>query len=173
MGANRHQGRILDIGCGSFPLFLVSTDFADKYGLDRVAVSMSDDVKSQNITLIEHDLASGRELPFSTDFFDVVTMLAVFEHLEPHLIESLVREVRRVLRPGGVYVMTTPSYWTEGLLSFLAKLGMISHEELDEHKRNYRHSEIRSIFVKAGFEGDRVRLGYFEASMNTWATAVK
>ena len=69
--------------------------------------------------------------------------------------------------------MTTPSYWTEGLLSFLAKLGMISHEELDEHKRNYRHSEIRSIFVKAGFEGDRVRLGYFEASMNTWATAVK
>jgi SAM-dependent methyltransferase len=173
IGESRHRGRVLDIGCGSFPLFLVSTNFAEKYGIDRVAVSQSDDVRAQNVRLIDHDLASERDLPFSTDFFDVVTMLAVFEHVETNIIENLVREIRRVLRPGGVYVLTTPSYWTEGLLKALARLGMISHEELDEHVYNYRQSDIRSILVKAGFGEDQVRLGYFEAAMNTWATAVK
>ena len=173
IGADRHEGRVLDIGCGSYPLFLVRTNFAEKYGLDRVQVNISDDVRAQNVTLIEHDLTSGHGLPFSNDFFDVVTMLAVFEHVDANLIQDLVDEVRRVLRPGGVYVMTTPSYWTEGLLKLLARLGMVSHEELDEHKRQYRESDIRSILVKAGFGSAQVRLGYFEAAMNTWATAVK
>ncbi|HVD46701.1 MAG TPA: methyltransferase domain-containing protein [Candidatus Limnocylindria bacterium] len=173
IGVDRRHGRVLDIGCGSFPLFLASTSFAEKFGLDRVAVGVSDDVRAQDVKLIEHDLASGRELPFPPDFFDVVTMLAVFEHVDPDLITNLVREVRRVLRRGGVYVMTTPSYWTEGLLKLLAGLGMVSREELDEHTRNYRHPDIRSILLDAGFAVDQVRLGYFEAAMNTWATAVK
>jgi SAM-dependent methyltransferase len=173
IGASRHKGRVLDIGCGSYPLFLVSTNFAEKYGLDRVQVNASDEVRAQNVTLIEHDLTSGQALPFSGDFFDVVTMLAVFEHVDANLIQQLVAEVRRVLRPGGVYVMTTPSSWAEGLLKLLARLGMVSHEELDEHKRQYRPSEMRSIFVKAGFGSDQVRFGYFEAGMNIWATAVK
>ena len=173
IGPNRREGRLLDIGCGSYPLFLVSTNFAEKYGLDRVQVNVSDDVRAQNVKLIDHDLTSGQQLPFSSDFFDVVTMLAVFEHVDANLIQSLVGEVRRVLKPGGVYVMTTPAHWTEGLLKLLARLGMVSHEELDEHKRQYRQSDVRSIFVNAGFGSEQVRVGYFEAAMNIWATAVK
>jgi SAM-dependent methyltransferase len=173
IGAGRHKGRVLDVGCGSYPLFLVSTNFEEKYGLDRVQVNASDEVRAQNVKLIEHDLTSGQALPFAGDFFDVVTMLAVFEHVDADLIQGLVNEIRRVLRPGGVYVLTTPSSWTEGLLKLLARLGMVSHEELDEHKRQYRKSDIRSILVKAGFGGDHVRLGYFEAAMNIWATAIK
>jgi SAM-dependent methyltransferase len=173
IGANRGDGRILDIGCGSYPLFLVSTDFAEKYGLDRVQVSVSDEVRAQNVRLVAHDLGSGHELPFSSDFFHVVTMLAVFEHIEANLIQGLVAEVRRVLRPGGIYVMTTPASWTEGLLKLLARLSMVSTEELDEHKRQYQKADVRSILVGAGFDSDQVKVGYFEAGMNLWATSVK
>jgi hypothetical protein len=73
----------------------------------------------------------------------------------------------------GVYVMTTPAYWTDGLLKLLARLGLVSHQEVDEHKGSYRHSEIEAILVDAGFGRDQIRLGYFEAGMNVWATAVK
>src|SRR5690606_9300954 len=31
------SGTIVDIGCGSYPYFLSTTDFAHRYGLDRVA----------------------------------------------------------------------------------------------------------------------------------------
>ena len=112
-------------------------------------------------------------MPFSSEVVDVGTMLAVSEHIDANLIEHLVAEVRRVLRPGGVYVMTTPASWTESLLKLLARLGMVSHEELDEHKRQYRPADIRLIFVKSGFDRDQVQLGYFEAGMNIWAKAVK
>lgn len=173
LGANHHEGRVLDIGCGSYPFFLVSTNFAEKYGLDRVAVSVTDDVRAKNVKVIEYDLTAGRELPFDAGFFDVVTMLAVFEHLDRPILEHLLTEVHRILRDGGLYVMTTPAKWTEGLLTLLARLGMVSHEELDEHKATYRRPEIESILVKNGFAPGQVRVGFFEAGMNIWATAVK
>src|SRR6266480_5122985 len=79
------NGRVLDIGCGSHPLFLLTTRFAERYGVDRVP---SGDFNAQGITLIHHDIETDR-LPFGDDFFDVVTMLAVFEHLEAPVLGSI------------------------------------------------------------------------------------
>src|SRR5207248_674913 len=111
-------GRVLDIGCGSYPLFLAGTDFAEKYGLDRVPITPPEGVAGK-LTLLDHDVHEGAPLPFEAGFFDVVTMLAVFEHIEPRPLARLLAEVRRVLRPGGLYVMTTPAHWTGPLLGLL------------------------------------------------------
>jgi SAM-dependent methyltransferase len=167
------SGRVLDIGCGSYPLFLVGSEFAEKFGLDRVPVSLPDELLSANLKLIEYDVQLGGELPFPVDHFDVVTMLAVFEHLEPPVLSRLLAEIRRVLKPGGIYVLTTPAHWTEWLLKLLRRLRLVSHEEIDEHQGAYRHSAIRSYLEGAGFASERIRTGYFEAGMNTWATAAK
>jgi SAM-dependent methyltransferase len=167
------NGRVLDIGCGSYPLFLVGSEFAEKFGLDRVPVSLPDELRSANLRLLEYDVQLGGELPFPVDHFDVVTMLAVFEHLEPSVLSRLLAEIRRVLKPGGIYVLTTPAHWTEWLLKLLGRLRLVSHEEIDEHQGAYRHSAIRSYLEGAGFASERIRTGYFEAGMNTWATAAK
>jgi SAM-dependent methyltransferase len=167
------SGRVLDIGCGSYPLFLVGSEFAEKFGLDRVPVSLPDELRSANLKLLEYDVQLGGELPFPVDHFDVVTMLAVFEHLEPPVLNRLLAEIRRVLKPGGIYVLTTPAHWTEWLLKLLGRLRLVSHEEIDEHQGAYRHSAIRSYLEGAGFASERIRTGYFEAGMNTWATAAK
>jgi SAM-dependent methyltransferase len=167
------NGRVLDIGCGSYPLFLVGSEFAEKFGLDRVPVSLPDELLSANLKLIEYDVQLGGELPFPVDHFDVVTMLAVFEHLEPPVLSRLLAEIRRVLKPGGIYVLTTPAHWTEWLLKLLRRLRLVSHEEIDEHQGAYRHSAIRSYLEGAGFASERIRTGYFEAGVNTWATAAK
>jgi SAM-dependent methyltransferase len=166
-------GRILDIGCGSYPLFLVGSAFAERIGIDRVAVSLPDQLRPATLKILKHDVHTGATLPFPDDCFDVVTMLAVFEHLEPAVLSRLLAEVRRVLKPGGVYVMTTPAHWTDWLLRLLVKLGMVSHEEIDEHQDSYRHPAIRSLLEGAGFANNRIRTGYFEAGANTWATASK
>ena len=166
-------GRVLDIGCGSYPLFLVSSDFAEKFGLDRVAVTLPDGLRDSNLKVLEYDVQAAPELPFPASHFDAVTMLAVFEHLEPAVLRRLITEVRRVLKPGGVYVMTTPAQWTDGLLKLLARLGLVSSMEIDEHKGSYGHAEIRSVLEDSGFGPDQVRLGYFEAGLNVWAVATR
>lgn len=125
------------------------------------------------VELVRHDLNAEPRLPFPSDTFDAVTMLAVFEHLPPRVLRSVLPEIRRVLRPGGAYVMTTPARWTPAILDLLVKLRMLSHHEIDEHQGAYGHSEIRSLLQEAGFGEEAIRLGYFEFFMNNWATATK
>ncbi len=161
------KGRVLDIGCGSHPLFLLNTRFAERYGLDRVP---SNDFNEQGITLINHDIEMKR-LPFEDDFFDVVTMLAVFEHLETPMLRSILTEIRRVLRPGGSYVMTTPAHWTGGILQLMARLKLVSNVEIDEHKGTYSHQQIASFLAAAGFDPSLTRQGSFEGGLNLWAVA--
>ncbi len=161
------NGRVLDIGCGSHPLFLLNTSFAERYGLDRVP---PDDFNEQGITLIHHDIETKR-LPFEDDFFDVVTMLAVFEHLETPVLRSILREIRRVLRPGGSYVMTTPAHWTGRILQLIARLKLVSNVEIHEHKGTYSHQQIASFLAAAGFDPSLTRYGSFEGGLNLWAVA--
>jgi SAM-dependent methyltransferase len=163
------RNRILDVGCGSYPLFLISTRFAERYGLERdVPTGIA---AEQNLHLIAHDVEHNRELPFEEGFFDAVTMLAVFEHLDEPVLIDLLREIRRVLVSGGVFVMTTPADWTAGILSRMAKLWLVSSEEVGEHKSQYSLAQIRELLTRAGFAADRVDLGSFEAGMNLWARA--
>jgi len=164
------QGRILDIGCGSFPLFLHNTRFSERYGLDRLSPS---EVGDSRLTLIKHDISNGSGLPFENEFFDVVTMLAVFEHIETVALRQSLLEIHRVLRPEGLYVMTTPARWAEGILKAMTNLGLVSSEELNEHKATYRPAEIQSLVADAGFDSTRIRQGTFELGMNLWAVAQK
>ena len=168
------KGRILDIGCGTYPLFLLGTQFSERYGLDKV-VQENYGAKSQNqkITLINYDIEKEDILPFENGYFDVVTMLAVFEHIEPRRLVKVLSEIHRILKPGGTFVMTTPAFWTDGLLRFMAKLRLVSSVEIEDHKDAYSHSKISFLLQEANFSKEKLRFGYFEMFMNIWATATK
>jgi SAM-dependent methyltransferase len=169
------NGRILDIGCGAFPYFLVETRFKEKYGIDqarefdrhRVALANS----HPELHLQQWDFGTQTHLPFDDDFFDVVTMLAVFEHIEPRHLERLLSEIRRVLKPGGCYVMTTPAGWTDRLLRFMARLKLVSAVEIEDHKDTYSHHKVRRLLEAGGFQCKNIHLGHFELFMNIWGKA--
>jgi SAM-dependent methyltransferase len=167
-------GRILDIGCGLYPLFLTTVNFAEKYGMDTtVSPDSCGEFKSKNIILVKGEIGDGKPLAFDDEFFDVVTMLAVFEHIEPGKLAGVHREIYRILKPGGLFFMTTPAVWTDGLLRFLAGIGLISDVEIKDHKGSYNHSMVASILQQAGFKKEGMRFGHFEFFMNLWVTAVK
>jgi hypothetical protein len=94
-------------------------------------------------------------------------------HLAEPRLRLILSEMWRVLEPRGVFVVTTPAHWTEPLLTLMATVGLISHEELDEHKRSHRHEDIKPLLEQAGFELTGLRMGYFELGMNLWACAEK
>jgi SAM-dependent methyltransferase len=161
------EGRILDIGCGSFPYFLSHTSFKEKFAIDQLSPkSCPPDIQWHTL-----DLNSEPHLPFDDCFFAVTTMLAVVEHLDPGSLVSLMREVRRVLQPGGFVIVTTPAAWSAPLLRWMARMGLVSAEEINEHVYAYTLPLLGWYFGKAGFEMNKLRFGYFELMLNMWATA--
>src|SRR5512136_1797937 len=116
-------GRILDVGCGTYPYFLAHTSFAEKFAIDQLPLPQqtASELKIESFTL---DLEIEPRLPFENNYFEAVTLLAVVEHLDPALMAKLFKEVYRVLKPGGKVVLTTPAAWSDGLLKFMARINL-------------------------------------------------
>jgi SAM-dependent methyltransferase len=103
------HGRTLDIGCGTgsaFPM-LRAREF-DVVGMDlssrMIAFANQRYADDRGIQLSRGDVEF---LPFATGSFDAVTCLGVFESL-PDYTPAL-REIARVLRPGGLLVLSIPN----------------------------------------------------------------
>lgn len=162
-------GRILDIGCGTDPSFLKGTEFGKKYAIDQLAPPE----RLDGIHWVQKDINRDPSLPFETDYFSAVTMLAVAEHIAPESMTTLLTEIHRTLVPGGVVVLTTPAAWTDGLLKFMAHLHLVSPEEIGEHCFAYTLPLLGWQFGRAGFGIEKVRFGYFELGVNLWARGMK
>lgn len=165
---NLKKGSILDIGCGSFPYFLTFIDFKNKYGVDP---SLST-TESNKLILKKIDVAK-TPLPFADNFFETVTMLAVFEHIDYQRLTFVLKEVKRVLKRNGIFIITTPSPWSDKLLHNMARFGLISSEEIHDHKHHYSKNRIEGIIRETGFKKENINSGYFEFGMNMWFTATK
>jgi SAM-dependent methyltransferase len=162
-------GTILDIGCGQYPHFLANTKFRGKVGMDQTLPSG----RPEGIHYVVANAGTAARLPFKTSTFDVVTMLAVLEHLHPENLTDLIEEVYRVLTPGGVLIITTPPPRTDRILKLLAKLSVVSSEEIDEHQKTFRARDLRSEISRTHFAPDHIHVGHFELGMNIYLRAAK
>ena len=170
--AGLRSGRILDIGCGSFPYFLAHTAFREKFAVDQLR--MPPETAAQNqIEFYTLNLNESPRLPFSNEYFDAVTLLAVVEHLNPDSMALLFQESCRVLKTGGMLILTTPAAWSDGLLKMMARMNLVSAEEIHEHAFAYTLPLLGWHFGQAGFKMSKVKFGYFEFLLNMWATAEK
>ena len=94
----------LDIGSGNGELIdAVTRAFRVK---PRACDYRADLMAIDGITVDVANLNTER-LPYPDSSFDLVTCTEVIEHLEHY--RSVLREVSRVLRPGGVFVVSTPN----------------------------------------------------------------
>jgi 2-polyprenyl-3-methyl-5-hydroxy-6-metoxy-1,4-benzoquinol methylase len=109
-------GTFADIGCGAGDLWrLVGPRFARCIGIDAVRYEGLPD----EIDFRPADLDTGR-LPIADGSADVAAAVEVIEHLENP--RALVRELVRVVRPGGWIVVTTPNQLSVlSLLTLLLK----------------------------------------------------
>ncbi|MQX38013.1 class I SAM-dependent methyltransferase [Roseospira navarrensis] len=113
------EGRHLDIGCGD-GYFLRRSPAAHRYGLDRKLGDRAED-----------------GLPFPDGSLDVVTMLAVIEHIADP--EPVLAEIHRVLVPGGRFILTTPRRAAEWVIALYARdIG-------EEHERYYTAESLRAL----------------------------
>ncbi len=162
--------RVLDIGCGSFPYFLASCGFVEKHGVDGYINEVGFKIKGIKLKKIDIEKNS---LPYRNNYFDVVTMLAVFEHIHPMKLKNVLSEIKRVLKKDGVLIITTPAPWSVPILWLFSKIGLISKVEIEDHKPLSNPKKIINFLKNAGLEKRRIEYGYFELGFNIWVIARK
>lgn len=90
---------------------------------------------------------SGLQLPFADATFDVVMSLDVFEHIADS--DGHLREVRRVLKPGGHYLLQTPNKWTNAVFETIRWRSFTAWRA--DHCSLHSYYELRRRFATHGF----------------------
>lgn len=111
--------RVLEIGCGSgygSRLLAGRAEQVTTVDLDQDSLSYAQDHNAQpNISYVHADVLQG--VPLATDSFDTAIVFQVIEHIEPRRAMAFLTELRRLVKPSGKVIFTTPNKKTR-LLPF-------------------------------------------------------
>ncbi len=152
------SGAHLDIGSGTGNLI---RRIRQEYKLVSSACDYTDQfMELDGIHVDVVDLNHG-QLPYPDASFDLVTFTEVAEHLENY--RAIVREVCRILKPGGVVVITTPNvlnmksrmrFLTTGFWSMFGPLhvGETAIESAGGHITPIPYPYLAHALMAAGFD---------------------
>jgi methionine biosynthesis protein MetW len=153
--------RTLDIGCGdgrTCGLWL-KNNTSEYVGVDISETAVN---QARAIGLDARLIDDATELPFSNNRFDVAVCVEVLEHVFlPNLVAT---EVLRVLRPGGLLIVTVPNcaYWRRRAELAVGRWnpfgdGLSTTEPWrDPHIRFFTRISLKNMLLTSGFAAVRV-----------------
>jgi len=150
----RLKGKILDYGCGAGHLLdrLLKRNL-QCYGVDSSTQSIE---KVKNKFSIYSDRLEVRVIdnivaPYPKDYFDVITCIETLEHIPDDLIAPLLSELKRLLKPGGLLIITTP--FAENLEANLVYCPYCDSEYHKwQHMRTLTMDSMRSLLQPHDFQ---------------------
>jgi SAM-dependent methyltransferase len=141
--------RILDAGCGTGGTTVELRRFGRVVGVD-LAWEALEPARGRGLERLAR--GSVEQLPFRDGVFDVATSFEVVYHLGVASDTSALREIRRVLKPGGLLLLRVPAHdWLRG-----------EHDRLVHTRHRYSRAEVATKLSDAGFRVDQL----------TWANTV-
>lgn len=147
---------VLDIGA--------SVGWFEKMALEAKCQSIAGiEPQKENFYLAEKEVpgavfkeGSALNIPFADNSFDLVAMFDVIEHIPRNTEPLAIGEIKRVLRPGGTLVLSTPfAYWLANIMD--PAWWLIGH-------RHYKEKNLVDMLKNEGFKIESVekRGGIFE-----------
>ena len=169
--------RVLDIGMGRGELCVYAVRRGgEAWGIDysevavkiaeKYKINLPDDIQSK----IHYQQGNAKALEFSDNFFDLITMTDVVEHLYPEELEKAFNEIKRVLKPGGrLLLQTAPNrwytqygYWIYYLFRKLNDNSTVAHprDEINEivHVNEQSVPQLKSMLKKIKFKDFKISL---------------
>lgn len=169
--------RILDIGCGKGHFLehlakSAATAQARLNGCDFSEESVTASIsRMQPYRSVESILVSnGLQVPFEDASIDFVFSIEVVEHLHDQFLEGYLQECARVLKKGGLLIITTPnSEDLEKLETFCPNCSSIFH--IWQHVRNFTNATLSATTARFGFETVRCQPTFFGGPLTRAALA--
>lgn len=139
--------RILDAGCGTGNNLVHFRRFGRTFGVDLSEEALRF-CRSRGVTVARGSVLS---LPFADGAVDAVTSFDVLYHRWVTDDRAAVREIARVLRPGGLVLVRVPA------------LAMLwgAHDEAVLSRHRYTRGEVRRLLEDEGFTVERVTYANF------------
>jgi SAM-dependent methyltransferase len=159
--------RVADIGCGFHASFARSI-LDQAAAVTLVDVSLADDLKRHaKVHAIEGTLPQALA-PLVSGSLDVVMAISVIEHVWDPL--GTLKQIHRLLVPGGVCLINVPSWRGKRYLELSAfKLGFSPKSEMEDHKMYYDVRDLWPLLVQAGFLPSRIQCFTHKLGLNTFA----
>lgn len=164
----RPRGRVLDYGCG--PGYLLDLLIAQGVACEGADFSestfaaLSGRLKNEPLF---HGVTRLGQLPssLSAGAYDVVFCVEVIEHLLDDDLEATVAEFRRILRPGGTLVITTPNEEDlDAEEAFCPDCGCSFTR--NQHLRSLSAETLTGFMRARGFGRARSRATYFRPTLS-------
>jgi SAM-dependent methyltransferase len=140
------KGKALDVGCGDGSLLFIMK----RYGWDVYGVDISDSAaKLARTKLGTRNIFTGslEDCRFPSAFFDVISLRHVLEHL--HKPYNTLREIKRILKEGGVLSITVPN--VNSLYFNIFKKNWF-HLDIPRHLFQFSAETLGYLLNKAGFK---------------------
>jgi SAM-dependent methyltransferase len=139
--------RLLDIGTADGALFSMVGGLGDSVGMDP-ELDFEATTERAGVRFYRGLFPEALPAPMT---FDVITMLAVLEHIPPGEQAALARACALHLNPGGRLVITVPSPEVDYILAVLKALRVIHGMSLEQHY-GFDVRSVPEIFSAPGLE---------------------
>lgn len=167
----RFAGRVLDFGCGLGDLIgklidagvrAEGTDFSAA-SVERVRQRFEGNPRFGG-AVVSHQIPTS--LPDAA--FDAIFFIETIEHLLDDDLNRTIAELRRLLRPGGTIIVTTPNDEKLNLNGVVCPdCGCVFHRV--QHVRSWSATSLEEFMRRFGFEAAAVQPLYLQ---NTWWKSV-
>lgn len=135
---------ILDVGCGAGKNIEELQPIGRVVGVD-IAQEAVEFCKKRGLKHVV--VGDVTRLPFTDEKIDVVTALDVVEHVDEFLA---LREIKRVLKPNGIVIITVPAYqW------LWSQWDVVLH-----HRKRYTRQALEKVLHDAGFHIQKLSYMY-------------
>jgi ubiquinone/menaquinone biosynthesis C-methylase UbiE len=149
--------RVLDVGCGDCRRLRYRGYFRNdliQYGIDiHEHEQCREHLKEYHVA----DASNG-PLPFRNEFFDLIVLSHIMEHLADDKIESMMHELKRVLRKGGYLFIEIPSEKTKHFISsgvlrkYFLPVSTFNFYDDKTHMSTYSQKNIVRMLKEEKFE---------------------
>jgi 2-polyprenyl-3-methyl-5-hydroxy-6-metoxy-1,4-benzoquinol methylase len=159
----RQGGVVLHLGCGDGYLDpYLCTRFSRVVGVDINFPELQNAAAGSGVETAEYVLTDGLVLPFESEMFDAIVSIDVMEHAEDDV--ALMREMSRVLKPGGLLTMTVPNAeypFTFDPVNYVLKVAGGRHLPFGMwgfgHRRLYTVESLSNLLTRVGLEVQEAR----------------